>query len=140
MEKYTIRVSPGEKLLFSFIGYTSQESTVGASATIDVKLKSAVQAVDEVTVTAEFGMKRVARAIGSSVQNVKASDIVDSGRDNFVSALQGRVAGMTVTSSGGAPGSSTTVVFKKHHVHFREQPAALCGRWDPDEQLNFRSN
>jgi len=68
--------------------------------------------LEEVVITGEFGMKRVARSVGSAVQNVKASDIIDSGRDNFVSALQGRVSGMNVTSTGGAPGSSTTVVLR----------------------------
>jgi TonB-linked SusC/RagA family outer membrane protein len=46
------------------------------------------------------------------VQNVRAADILDSGRDNFITALQGRVAGMNVVSSGGAPGASTTVVLR----------------------------
>ncbi|MFA5328598.1 MAG: SusC/RagA family TonB-linked outer membrane protein [Prolixibacteraceae bacterium] len=109
---YKINVSEGQTLKFSFIGYAPLEVKVGASKQIDVQLSSDVQAIDEVMVTAEFGMKRLARAMGSSAQNVKASDIVDSGRDNFVSALQGRVAGMNVSSSSGAPGASTTVVLR----------------------------
>lgn len=59
--------------------------------------------LQDVVVTAEFGMKRVARTVGSSVQNVKAQDIIESGRTDFISALQGRVSGMSVVSSGGAP-------------------------------------
>lgn len=110
--RYSVSVSPGEVLVFKFIGYTDQEITIGAANTVNVQLKPDVQALGEVLVTAEFGMKRVARAVGSSVQNVKASDIVDSGRDNFITALQGRVAGMTVTSTSGAPGASTTVVLR----------------------------
>src|SRR5690606_17224478 len=38
--------------------------------------------------------------------------VIESGRDNFISALQGRVSGLNVTSSGGAPGASTTVVLR----------------------------
>jgi TonB-linked SusC/RagA family outer membrane protein len=110
--KFKLEAKIGDVLLFSSIGFAKTEVTVGKSSEINVDLKTDVQAVDEITVTAEFGMKRVARSIGSSVQSVKATDIVDSGRDNFVSALQGRVAGMTVTSSGGTPGSSTTVVLR----------------------------
>ena len=55
----------------------------------------------EVVVTAEFGMKRVARSIGSSVQNVKSTDILESGRESFTSALQGRVAGVIITNNSG---------------------------------------
>lgn len=110
--RYSINVSEGQTLKFSFIGYQPTEVVVGQSNEINVQLKSDVQALGEVVVTAEFGMKRVARAIGSSVQNVKASDITESGRDNFITALQGRVAGMTVTSTSGAPGASSTVVLR----------------------------
>lgn len=110
--KYRIDASEGQILQFSFIGYASKELTVGKSNTINVELQTDVQAIDEVMVTAEFGMKRVARSVGSSIQNVKAGDISDSGRESFISALQGRVAGLNVSSSGGTPGSSTTVVLR----------------------------
>ncbi len=110
--RYSISVSPGEILVFSFVGYTEQEFTVGAPNQINVNLQPDIQALGEVVVTAEFGMKRVARAIGSSVQNVRAQDIVESGRDNFITALQGRVAGMNVTTTSGAPGASTSVILR----------------------------
>jgi len=109
---YQIDASEGQILQFSLIGYASKELTVGKSATMNVELQTDVQAIDEVMVTAEFGMKRVARSVGSSIQNVKAADISDSGRESFISALQGRVAGLNVSSSGGTPGSSTTVVLR----------------------------
>ncbi len=110
--EYSIHASSGQILVFSSVGYRSKEIKVEKNVTIDVALETDVLKVEEVTVTAEFGMKRLSRAIGSSAQNVKASDITESGRDNFVSALQGRVAGMNVSSSGGAPGASTTVVLR----------------------------
>jgi TonB-linked SusC/RagA family outer membrane protein len=109
---YSIKASEGQVLQFSSIGYITQEITVGSGGLIDVALATNVQTLNEVVVTAEFGMKRVERSIGSSVQTVKATDIVESGRDNFVSALQGRVAGMNVGSSSGAPGASTTVILR----------------------------
>ncbi|MCX6334982.1 MAG: SusC/RagA family TonB-linked outer membrane protein [Bacteroidia bacterium] len=110
---YTISgVSPGQVLVFTFIGYTPQEITVGTQNRYDVSLSSEAVTVGEVVVTGEFGMKRVARAVGSSVQTVKAADIIESGRDNFVSALQGRVAGMNISNTSGSPGSSTNVVLR----------------------------
>ena len=109
---YSIRVSPGQILVFTSIGYVTQEVTVGEANRYDVKLVATVQALSEVVITAEFGMKRVARSIGSSVQTVKALDIIESGRDNFITALQGRIAGMNVGSTSGAPGASNTVVLR----------------------------
>ncbi len=109
---YSITVAQGQVLVFSSLGYATREVTVGAGNTISVGLTPDIQMIEDVVITSEFGMKRVARAVGSSVQNVKASDIAESGRDNFITALQGRVAGMTVGSTSGAPGASTTVVLR----------------------------
>jgi TonB-linked SusC/RagA family outer membrane protein len=109
---YSISVAPGQVLIFSSLGYQNKEVTVGAGNRISVGLEPDVQMIEDVVITSEFGMKRVSRAVGSSVQNVKASDIVESGRDNFITALQGRVAGMTVGSTSGAPGASTKVVLR----------------------------
>ncbi|MDF1561095.1 MAG: SusC/RagA family TonB-linked outer membrane protein, partial [Bacteroidales bacterium] len=109
---YSISVAPGQVLIFSSLGYQAKEVTVGAGNRISVGLDPDVQMIEDVIITSEFGMKRVSRAVGSSVQNVKASDIVESGRDNFITALHGRVAGMTVGSTSGAPGASTKVVLR----------------------------
>ena len=109
---FTLSVSPGSKLNVSFIGYKTKTVEIGKQNSLTITLEEDANVLGEVEITAEFGMKRVARSVGSSVQNVKAADIIESGRDNFISALQGRVSGMNVSSSGGAPGSSTTVTLR----------------------------
>ena len=108
--RYSIKADPNQTLVFSFVGYDAIE--VPASQAANVQLTEGANTLQDVVVTAEFGMKRVARTVGSSVQNVKAQDIIESGRTDFISALQGRVSGMSVVSSGGAPGASTTVVLR----------------------------
>ena len=107
---FQLTVPEGATLVVTYIGYQPQE--VKAAQGMKVTLVEDVNKIEDVVVTAEFGMKRVARAVGSSVQNVKAQDIIESGRTDFVSALQGRVAGMTVTSTSGMPGASTQVVLR----------------------------
>jgi len=97
-------------LIVSYIGMKTQE--VEVKPTLKIVLQEDTRMLGEVQITAEFGMKRVSRSVGSSAQNVKASDIIQSGRDNFITALQGRVSGMNVISTGGAPGASTTVVLR----------------------------
>ena len=110
---YTLRNVPNSAvIIISSIGYVTQTISVGERSIIDVTLVEEALAITEATVTAEFGLKRVARSVGSSVQNVKAEDIIESGRDNFVTALQSRIAGISVTSSGGTPGSSTNIVLR----------------------------
>ena len=109
---YNITVDQNATLQIMAVGYITQDIPVRNRAVINVAMKVDVSLLEEAVVTAEFGLKRVARAVGSSIQNVKASEIIESGRESFVNALQGRIAGMTVTSTGGAPGASTTVVLR----------------------------
>ena len=109
--KYSINAPKGSTLVISYIGSKPVEQKVTGSV-VDVTMADGTNALEEVVVTAEFGMKRVARSIGSSVQNVKATDIAESGRTDFITALQGRVSGMTVTSTSGAPGASTQVILR----------------------------
>ena len=104
-------VEPGTVLVVSSLGYKSTEVIWKGNA-LTIVLEDSSEALNEATVTAEFGMKRVARAVGSAVQNVKATEIQEAGRENFVNALQGRISGLTVTSTGGAPGSSSTVILR----------------------------
>ena len=94
---FTLSVPPKSSLNVSFIGYKTKTVTIGNQNQLTIVLEEDANMLGEVEITAEFGMKRVARSVGSSVQNVKAADIIESGRDNFISALQGRVSGMNVS-------------------------------------------
>jgi TonB-linked SusC/RagA family outer membrane protein len=99
-------------LQFSFMGYKSEEELVGNRSVINVTLVEETKELKEAVVIGEFGVKRVERSVGAAVQNVKGSDIAESGRENFINALQGRVAGVNITPSSGSPGASSTVVFR----------------------------
>jgi len=109
---YSISVPSDAILSFSAISFQTLDVQVRGRTILNVTLQEDAERLSEATVTAEFGMKRISRAVGSSVQNVKASDIADSGRESFVNALQGRIAGMTVTATSGVPGASTSVILR----------------------------
>ena len=99
--RYALSAAPGATLVFSFIGYASQERPVGASGAIDVALKESTTGLDEVVVTA-YNIKQEKRTLVTAVQEVQSKDIIDSRQTNVVNALQGKVAGVDITSSGGA--------------------------------------
>ncbi|MCL1973642.1 MAG: SusC/RagA family TonB-linked outer membrane protein [Bacteroidetes bacterium] len=101
-------------LSFTAIGYLSQDIPVRNRTKIDVIMVEDAVALEGVMVTAEFGLKRAARSVGSAIQSVKAADIAESGRTDFVTALQGRIAGLNVTTTSGAPGASTTVILRNY--------------------------
>src|SRR5206468_10865725 len=104
-------VSLGETLQFSYVGYQPLELKPGNENTMAISLKRSDNTMGEVVVTA-MDIKRNPRELGYSVQTVKGSDIQQTQRENFVNSLEGRVAGLTITPTTGAAGSSSSVVLR----------------------------
>ncbi len=105
--KYEIKAQDGAILIFSYIGLDTKEVTVKGK-TLDVVLTESAQKLDEVVITS-LGIKRQKGSLGYATQEVKGNDIADAQRDNFITALQGRVAGLDVTTTTGDPGASATI-------------------------------
>ena len=101
--KYTIKVKSGDVLVFSYLGYTTAEKTVGSSNTINVTLKEDANVLDEVVVLG-YGTKTKNELTGSVV-TVKAAQIRDVPVVSVDQALQGRVAGLQISSTSGTPGA-----------------------------------
>lgn len=106
--RYRISVPPNSRLVFSFIGYGTQEVPVGNQTTIDVKLSSGSQSLDEIVVTAQ-GIERDKRSLGYSTQEVSGALIAQKSEPNLLNALQGKLAGVQITGASGAPGASTNI-------------------------------
>lgn len=107
--KYEIKASNGAILVFSYIGFATQELTV-TSNIINVLL-DAGESLDEVVVTA-LGIKKERKALGYAVQSVKADELLEGNHSSMVNGLQGKVSGVTVVNSGGAPGSSAIILIR----------------------------
>jgi len=106
--KYTIDVSKGDILEFSFIGFETTNITVGDSSTINVILKAQLMNLDEVIVTATGARKRV--EMGNSIAKLDVSDDVkDRPISNVFDVLQGQAAGVQIGSSGGAVGMGSRI-------------------------------
>jgi ferric enterobactin receptor len=108
---YAIQAKTGDVLMFSYIGMALQEKPVSSSTVIDLVLTPDDKSLNEVVVTA-FGIKREKKALGYSAQTLKGSEIADTQRENFLNALQGRVAGATITPTTGTPGASATMIIR----------------------------
>jgi TonB-linked SusC/RagA family outer membrane protein len=109
---YKINVKTGTVIVFSFLGTIPVEKTVGAATKIDVELKADATSLKEVVVTGAFGVKQSQRDLTSAVQVIKGSDIQQTQRENFLNALNGRIAGASITSTSGAPGASSSIVLR----------------------------
>jgi len=103
---YTIQASNQATLIFSFVGYKSQEVPVNNRTTINVKLEENVVGLGEVVVVG-YGTQKV-KDLTSSITTIKTAELVKSPTGQAMQALQGKVAGLQVISTG-VPGDSPTI-------------------------------
>jgi TonB-dependent starch-binding outer membrane protein SusC len=105
--KYSLTVTNKEAtLVFSFIGFASQEIEINGQSTIDVKLAPDIFGIDEIVVTG-YGTQKKSDLTGS-VAVVDVSEMQKESQSNMGTMLQGRIAGVNVTSNG-EPGASPTI-------------------------------
>lgn len=106
--KYSIKASPGQTLVFSYVGMKSQE-IVASSAAINIKLVSNTTELEGVVVTA-LGIKREKKSLGYASQEIKGADLnsgVASG--NFLNELSGKAAGVYIRKNTNFGGSTSIV-------------------------------
>jgi TonB-linked SusC/RagA family outer membrane protein len=103
---YVLEVPEDATLVFSFIGFQSQEVSVDGRTTINIQLKEAVVDLDEVVVVG-YGTLTV-KDLTSSITTVKPEELVKTPTGQAMQALQGKVAGLQVVSAGG-PGDAPTI-------------------------------
>lgn len=99
---YTLRVAKGKTLVFSYIGFLSQEVVVN-NAKVNVTLKEDTETLDEVVVIGYGSMAR--KDVTSSITTVKADQLNVGVFSDAASMLQGKVAGLNITTTGDPNGS-----------------------------------
>ena len=103
---YSLTVRQGAKVVFSYIGFLSQEITASQTGTFNVQLEQDVVGLEEVVVIG-YGELKV-KDLTSSITTVKSDELVKTPAGQTMQALQGKVAGVQIVNSG-APGSEPTV-------------------------------
>ncbi|GAB4035433.1 SusC/RagA family TonB-linked outer membrane protein [Spirosoma gilvum] len=106
--RYQISAPADGRLIFSFIGYASQEVAIGNQSTINIALVTGAQSLDEIVVTAQ-GIERDKRSLGYATQEVSGNILAQRSEPNLLNALQGKLAGVNITAASGAPGASTNI-------------------------------
>ncbi|MDN0080851.1 SusC/RagA family TonB-linked outer membrane protein [Bacteroides gallinaceum] len=96
-------------LVISFIGLQTQE--VKIQPVVKVMLHSDTETLDEVVVTA-MGIKRDRKALGYAAQDLKSEELNKSGTTSLASAIQGKLTGVEIRQSSGAPGASAQIIIR----------------------------
>ncbi|MFD1144452.1 SusC/RagA family TonB-linked outer membrane protein [Larkinella insperata] len=105
---YTVAIpNEGGTLVFSFIGYVTQEVPVGSQSTINVVLKGSDQTLNEVVVVG-YGTQQK-RDVTGSIASISTKNIKDQPVPNIVEGLTGRLPGVLIQQSTGAPGNSPSI-------------------------------
>ncbi len=109
--KYNIEVSRNDAVLvFSFIGFKTQEIAVQGKSVIDVVMEQSVEALGEVVITA-LGIKREEKSLGFSVGQVSGDELTRVAQENVLNSMAGKVSGVTINSTGGT-GSTVSMIIR----------------------------
>lgn len=108
---YSLSVAEGATVVFSFVGFSTQEIVPEASGTYNIQMEPAVFDVDEVVVTA-LGVSREKKALGYSVSELGGDELSTVKDANVMNSLSGKVAGVVITQSTSGPGGGSRVVIR----------------------------
>ena len=138
--QYTLEI-PDESavLVFSFIGYATQEVAVGSRTTVDVTMAPDVQALDEVVVTA-LGIERSAKSLGYATSKVDSKELIVNRTPNMMNALQGKVAGVNISALGTGPGGTSKVRIRGQSSISGQNTPLIVVNGVPIDNTNFGVN
>lgn len=126
-------------LIFSFIGFRNQEIEIRNRTTIDVVLVAESEILDEVVVTA-LGIEKDAKKLGYATSSVKAEEINVNRSSNFMNALQGKVAGVNISSLGTGPGGTSKVRIRGQSSISGQNNPLIVVNGVPIDNTNFGTN
>ena len=98
-------------IVYSYIGYKTQEIPLKGQTTINITMMDDTQVIDEVVVTA-LGIKRSEKALSYNVTQVDAESALAVKDANFINSLNGKVAGLNINSSSSGIGGASKVVMR----------------------------
>jgi len=104
---YELNVLSDAVLVFSGIGYVTQEAAVNGRTAIDILLESDTKQLDELVVVGYGTQKK--RDLTGAISSISSKDIAETPAANFLANAQGRLAGVDIVRSNGAPGSDFTI-------------------------------
>jgi len=106
--KYNVNAETSAVLVFSFVGYATQEVQVGSNTVLNVTLVPDVQSLQEVVVTA-LGIKKESRQLGYAASTVKVDELVQNRTTNMMASMEGKIAGLNISPPAAGAGASTRI-------------------------------
>ncbi|MGV3561160.1 SusC/RagA family TonB-linked outer membrane protein [Larkinella arboricola] len=137
--KFSLSAPANAVLVFSSIGFLGREVPIGNQTVLTVTLEEGSQNLNEVVVTA-LGIKKEAKRLGYATANVSSEQITTNRTVNFMNALQGKVAGVNISSLGtGAAGTSKIRIRGQSSFSGQNNPLIVVNGV-PIDNTNFGQN
>ena len=127
---YTLNVNQGATIIFSYIGYVTQEKQAVAGV-MNIVLKEDSETLDEVVVVG-YGVQKKSSVTGA-ISQVKAEDMQNRTISDASQALQGKTAGVQLITTSAAPGSSPTVRVRGYSSNAASSPLYVVAGIDPND-------
>jgi TonB-linked SusC/RagA family outer membrane protein len=137
--KFSIAASENATLIFTSVGFKSMEVAVAGRSTVDIALTADDQHLGEVIVTA-LGIKKQARGLGFSATNVKPEELTVNRTSNVMNALQGKVAGVNISSLGTGPGGTSKIRIRGQSSISGQNNPLIVINGVPVDNTNFNDN
>ncbi|HEY6505745.1 MAG TPA: SusC/RagA family TonB-linked outer membrane protein [Chitinophagaceae bacterium] len=137
--KYQIAAASNATLVFSSVGYTGIEIKVENRAVVDAVLPSSAQTLDAVVITA-LGITKQARGLGYSATNVKPDELTINRTPNVMNALQGKVAGVNISTLGTGPNGTSKIRIRGQSSISGQNSPLIVINGVPIDNSNFNSN
>lgn len=137
--KYSIVIPEGSTLVFSYIGFSTQKILVGNQSVIDVTMVQEARALEEVVIAA-LGLQKTTRSIGYAATNVTSDEVTINRTPNFMNALQGKIAGVNITSLGTGPAGTSKVRIRGQSSIGGQNNPLIVINGIPIDNTNFGTN
>ena len=136
---YKISVGLNTVLVFSSIGFVSQEIKVGNRNAINVTLAEETQNLEEIVVTA-LGIKKDAKKLGYSVSTITREALTENRTPNFMNALQGQIAGVNISPLGTGPAGTSKIRIRGQSSISGQNSPLIVVNGIPIDNTNFGTN
>ena len=137
--KYSIPAAGNATLVFSSVGYKTIEMGVAGRTALDVTLMEENQSLGEVVVTA-LGIRKQARSLGYSATSVKPEELTVNRTSNVMNTLQGKVAGLNISSLGTGPGGTSKIRIRGQSSLSGQNNPLIVINGVPIDNTNFNDN
>ncbi len=109
---YTVNANVGQTIVFSYVGFiTTERAVTAATNSVSLQMEEDAAVLEEVVVTA-LGIKKEKKALGYAISSIKEEEIANNPESDLTRVLQGKTAGINITTQNGLSGSANKVVIR----------------------------